>query len=39
LAQKQNKNDKESSLSSNNFQDLNKRKSTEKENIGLSPFL
>jgi hypothetical protein len=37
LAQKRNKNDKERSLSSNNFQDSTKRKSTEKKTLGYLP--
>jgi hypothetical protein len=37
LAQKRNKNDKESHYSSNNFQDSNKRKSTEKKTLGYLP--
>jgi hypothetical protein len=37
LAQKQNKNDKERSLPSNNLQDSIKRKSTEKKTLGFLP--
>jgi hypothetical protein len=37
LAQKQNKNDKERNYSSNNFQDSNKRKITEKKTLGYLP--
>jgi hypothetical protein len=37
LAQKRNKKDKERSLQSNNFQDSNKRKSTENKTLGYLP--
>jgi hypothetical protein len=37
LAQKINKNDKERSYSSKNFQDSTKRKSTEKKTLGYLP--
>jgi hypothetical protein len=37
LAQKRNKNDKESHYSSNNFQNSNKRKITESKTMGYLP--
>jgi hypothetical protein len=37
LAQQQNKKDKERYYSSNNFQDSNKRKSTENKTMGYLP--